>query len=364
MRPDLYSLVEQYFALGNHRTGGEADAATISWISDLLAAKGLSVRHEPVPYQAWLGMSTLTVDGSPVDHLAVPYEFDGSINSDTAPVVEFDPVYGGFPTLLDDAIAAASRDHPGKPAVLATTHRYGALVAVNRLIGPGSQTPTFLVGTADLDRLRNGEIRAQLRAERAAAVATNVVARNDVDGQPVLITTPLNGWFGCAGERGTGIAVLVDLVDRLADIPLVVVASTGHELGHFGIDEWVRNATWKPRGTIHIGASVAALDVLPDGTRWLARTRSARTSVGPDAGTPMAQALFPAYQGLEFEALNWLGEATSLDRLGSPLLSFSGAAADFHTPQDTPERATSPQSLGIVADAVVSTVRCFVEAID
>lgn len=363
MRPDLYSLVEQYFALGDHRTGGHADAAIAAWVSELLVTRGLSVQHQNVAYQAWVGTSALTVDGSPIDHLAVPYEFDGVVDAIAAPVVEFDPVYGGFPTLLDDAIAEVSRAHPGKPVVLATSHRDGALVAVNRLIEPGSQVATFLVGTKDLPRLEGRDVRAELRSARQPGAATNISAHNQIDGQPLVITTPMNGWFGCAGERGTGIAILIDLIERFADVPVEVVVTAGHELGHFGVDQWVRGQTWKPRGIVHIGASVAALDIFPDGSHQLASTRSARTNLDPIAGAPMAEALLPAYSNLEFETVNWLGEATALARLGSPILSFSGAAADFHTPHDTPERATSPQALGVVADAIAASVECFLDAI-
>ena len=76
------------------------------------------------------------------------------------------------------------------------------------------------LNTADTVRLR-------LDAWTEPAII-NLEARNGLEA--VLITTPLTGWFGCAGEQGTGVAVLLDLVERFADRPLLVLATGGHEL--------------------------------------------------------------------------------------------------------------------------------------
>jgi len=235
---------------------------------------------------------------------------------------------------------------------------------VNRVPGRGSGFPTVLVAGRDHDRLAGAEIDLHIDARVAPGRSATVVARSRAAARtgaarPLLLTTPLTGWFRCAGERGTGIAVLLELVERLADRPVVVVATTGHELDHLGARQWLPTADLEPDAVVHLGASIGVEEDAPDGTRRLAETRRAMTTLDEAEAAPIAEVLEAARLPLAASSDSWIGEAEVFSALGVPLLSISGAGVDFHTPGDLPERVTSPEAMRRVADAVVEAVHLF-----
>lgn len=151
--------------------------------------------------------------------------------------------------------------------------------------------------------------------------------------------------------------MLLHLVTALADLPLLVLATGGHELGWFGANQWVDDAPDPAIAVVHVGASAAVLDPGCGPDRPLARTRVALTSLTAAAASPIETALAPTRMMFRSGADSWLGEGQAFCRLGVPLLSMSGAGRDFHCPEDTPDRATSPAALATVADAVAAAAR-------
>ena len=89
-------------------------------------------------------------------------------------------------------------------------------------------------------------VRLRLRAGLVPGRTANIEVGNGQPGRRLVLTTPLNGWFGAAGERGAGITVLRHVAERLADRPLTVVATGGHELGCLGAYAWVDRCTEPP----------------------------------------------------------------------------------------------------------------------
>ena len=67
----------------------------------------------------------------------------------------------------------------------------------------------------------------------------NIVARfrsADSTDQALVLTTPVSGWFNCAGERGCGIAIALILAEKLsAHCNVDLLLASGHELGFAGI---------------------------------------------------------------------------------------------------------------------------------
>jgi len=355
MSDALFRLVSEYHSLGHHRTGSTVDHSTAAWFAEQLTDRGLSVRSERVPYDAFTSDSTLTLDGEEIDHLVVPYEWTGSLTSAVVDYRSFDPRSGGVGDVLDAELA---NQKAGVPLVLSTEHPNGALVGVNRSIRDGSGVPTVLIAGRHHGRATTADRRLDLHARRDPGFTHNVIATNQhyAEGEPsLLLTTPLTGWFGCAGERGTGIAVLLALVEQLSHLPLYVVATGGHELDFFGADRWLETSAAAPRCVVHVGASVAVLEGNPDeaGTdRPLASTRMAFTNQSVCSSSDIASALEPANLAVIADTDRWLGEGTVFSKLDVPILSMVGAGIDFHTPEDTPERVTSPEALSVVANAV------------
>ncbi len=353
----LYELVEQYTALGPHRTATPGDAATVDWLGELLAARGLEVRRQPVPFTRWVASSSLTAGSAEIEHLPLPYCWTGEIDTDDVHLASFDPRHGGFPEVVDEPLAAAR--HAGRRAVvLATQHPNGSLVGINRhdLALHPAGLPAVLVAGRDAARCGTGPLRLTMRAGLEPVTTTNLLARSGPTGRPLVLTTPLTGWFGCAGERGTGIAVLAHLVERFAHLPLMVVATGGHELGFLGAHHAVTALQADPVAVVHLGASLGVEATGPDGVRRPASGRHAMTNIDDTAAGPLAAALAPANLPLRSRPDRWVGEGQLWHTTGLPLLSISGAAVDFHTPEDLPDRVTSPATMATTAAAIGDAV--------
>jgi hypothetical protein len=105
-------------------------------------------------------------------------------------------------------------------------------------------------------------------AARIETTAANVVAR--VQGRerslpPFAVLTPRSGWWNCAGERGGGLAIWLELARCFAKEPLrrdvVFLATTGHELGFLGIQRFLErdpDLAADARLWIHLGANIGA----------------------------------------------------------------------------------------------------------
>ena len=359
---DLYRIVCDYAALGHHRSGTGRGQATVEWFMELVSDLG-EVTAEAVEFERYDTSSELTADGRPIDHLALHYEFFGDIDTSDVAVRRLDPQSGGYPQVADKLIDETKR--AGREAlVIATDHPDGELVAINRdLAAPASGLATVLVAGRHYDTLTSSALRLRLDARLAPGRTVNVEVSNDRPGRRLVLTTPLHGWFGAAGERGTGIAVLRHVAERLADRPLTIIATGGHELGYLGAFRWVERRLEPPACVVHLGASVAVESRAADGSRRLIDSRIGMTNLSEAAARAVTAALGDAGIGLRYDVDSWLGEGEAWSRLGVPVLSTTGAGPDFHTPMDTPERATSPDALATVAAAMARGAAAFHDAV-
>jgi Iap family predicted aminopeptidase len=372
MRPgrtpdELFELVCAYEALGLHRTGSKVDRATVNWLAEQLKICGFTVREDAVPFVGWESDVVLMVGGIETHCLAVPYEWEGLIDTTSVAVVDLDAGLGGDISVIAEPVRQARAD--GFDAVVfATRHPSGFLRAINRpLNAEATDFPVFLVGGGQLAALQSSVVHIRASAQTVAASTTNVVADNGGTGPRLMLTTPLTGWFRCAGERGTGVAVLLDLVTRLSDdVAITVVATGGHELGCFGahsfVDTWMQNGALHDSGItsiMHIGASVAVETRGPQG-RLLIATRRSMTSVNESESMTLREALSPIGLALASSPTTWIGEAQAWQHFGLPLVSITGAGNHFHTPEDRAFDVTSPAALGTVADAITNAARALI----
>jgi hypothetical protein len=105
-------------------------------------------------------------------------------------------------------------------------------------------------------------------AERVQAKAfnvTTVVPGTDEGLAPLVVMTPRSGWWWCASERGGGVACWLEIMRTIraarAARDVLFVASSGHELGHLGLDAFIdRRAGLVPaaKAWIHLGANIGA----------------------------------------------------------------------------------------------------------
>ena len=190
-------------------------------------------------------------------------------------------------------------------------NRHKAIICVTRGGRPGlcpSNADFFLQPfgppTLQLSDEHAGWLQEQIRTgaeatvfadvKRTPATAFNVtttVAGSDRSLPPLVIMTPRSGWYWCASERGGGIACWLELIRDLRQAKpardVVFVASSGHELGHLGINAFVdrrpgivsRSVAW-----MHLGANIGAANAVV-----AQPAANPTTAAAPSASLPAAR---------------------------------------------------------------------------
>jgi hypothetical protein len=349
-------VIRQYSAQGFHRTGTAVDRRSGEWLIDEVRAIGVAAAPEWFtlerldPLDARLLVGLRQIDGLPL--------FDGSFTDATGIRGRLGPI--GSDAEIGLVEAAPNTAGAGPLGEARKQQRHRAIVCVTRGGRPGlcpnnadsflkPYGPPVLQVTSDesaaLNDLaqRGTEITLIASATRTTATAFNVVStiRSKRPEQPPLVVmTPRSGWYSCASERGGGIACWLDLIRvlfaRRPNRDVIFVASSGHELGHLGIDTFV---TQRPQvvtnslGWIHLGANIGA----------------ALRPAAPASPGMTIQASDDAFEGVLSGALESqklavgrrvprgtvpAGEAEVVHRGGGRYVSAIGTNALFHNPAD------------------------------
>jgi len=210
------------------------------------------------------------------------------------------------------------------------------------------------------------------RYERNVA-GRNVVARLGAGKGPVIVvSTPMTGWYSCVCERGPGIANFLALARTVAaeqrPDDFVFVATAGHEIGHGGMELFLKQGAPPPRDTlawVHLGASNACYawsngpqgfvreDRVDDALRAIVLSPSAQALVGETFADIKASRLVAEKQAV--------GELRDVHAAGYPnFFGVAGLHRFFHTPSDD-LRPTSPEILEPVGRAFADAVRKVME---
>jgi hypothetical protein len=356
----LYRTVVDYCALGEHRSGTEVDRRTIDWMAaELARIPGTVVERHPYTFPRYDARWSVHVDDEPVESIPLFYEGAGTLRSRRPVTAAVRVAAGSFVPDLEPIAKQAVAD--GRDAaVIATVALGGPLQAVNRTpppAGKASGLPTLCVAESLAPRLAQARVEVELDARIVAGESANLLARvgPGPDARRVLLTTPLSGWFQCAGERGTGIAVCLEVAHALATdgVPLLIAVNNGHELMGYGARLHLA-AGIEARGIFHFGASVASGERDASGqlSRLARGVRLAGTLLREGDRALLEQAFAPLGRRVEVptEAQRrdpgwWRGESRAYSAAGLPLVSMAGGHYLHHAPQDTPENATTPQLL-------------------
>jgi hypothetical protein len=358
-----------------HRTGTPVDAQTISWFAKQLENRGGKVERQLFTFDRFEGTSTITIDGREVASMPLFYEGVGEVQTDTPFVAAVNAMAGDRNSkALLDAIAQANASG-AKAAVIATENPFGLLQTPNREPKIASGLPTVLVSGSAVAALRSGKINLRYSANIVRGESANVVATfGDTSDKPIVIATPLSGWFECAAERGTGVAVALGLAQRLApNHPVTVVGAPGHEiLHHVGLEAFLERNKLDPAIVIHLGANVAlgtkdpktgqirlAPDI-DDPAKLQSAGRTLFVRMLPQAFATLRPVLAEADLPAVLNPPKWNGEGELwADAVRSPLMSFTGGGPLFHTPGDVPDEVTGPMRLNTVYLALGKAIDVF-----
>lgn len=333
----LLADVAQHASLGPQRTGTPASAAGLAWLEARLGAAGYRLRRLTLPAeQVTLGAVSLSLGGAVLTDLfplwpVVPTP-DGGLRGALAPAGEAGPgdialvrlphdprasVY--LPGHLARLRAAAARQ-PAAMLVI-TDHPTGLPVALNvndrRPFHPG--VPMVVAGSREADRLERAAsdrepVVLRLEAEtRPGADHTLIAEAGQAEVPAIVISTPRNGWFAAGGERGSGIALALELAARLPrarpDRRIVLLFTSHHELGAAGMRAALTDPALAPErvsGWLHIGANAAVREIgwSDDGPRLGAEPSRARgLAVSPEQ-MPAASAAFGDLPGFDLVPLD------------------------------------------------------------
>ena len=199
----------------------------------------------------------------------------------------------------------------------------------------------------------NLDVNVVAHATRQGAQAFNVVS--DIRGAdpalpPVCVMTPRSGWHANASERGGGLACWLETMRAVVDArprrTVKFLASSGHELGHLGLHDYLtRNPTlardafaWVHFGA-NIGTSTGDIGMTPSDDRL---RDAALRAFAPHGLDKIRQAA----------AIQVFGEAATISEAGGRFISFIGSNAWFHNPGDLWPDAVDIQAVARFARAV------------
>lgn len=369
----LYKLVEEYSEMGYHRVGTQVDSATNDWFAKELKQRGGTVSRQAFEFDRYKSDATVTLNNKLIPSIPLYYEGIGSVQSNTPFTASCIIKEKDRTSDAANAAIAKAKKAQAEIAVIATVNKLGELAVPNRYPKIGSGLPVVLVPGRYAEELKNGTINVEFDAEIVQGISENIVAafNNPKQIKPIIVTTPLSGWFNCAGERATGIAVALQLAEKLAEeYPVIVVGAPGHEiLHHIGVESFLANNKIDASLIIHLGANVATgIKDTATGKLKLAPGVS-NPNLIPDAGRAafvrMDKTKFSAIalslEKIELTAVlnppHWNGEAALWSEYSTaPLMSFTGIAPIFHTPSDIPENATNAELLQEVYEAIYNSI--------
>ena len=359
--------IRAYERLGIHRTGWGADDAAAHWLVEELAAIGIEGRVEEFEFpqlhirRAELRIGGRTLPGVPLydagitgrEGISAPLANapDGTLPADGGPVIAVWELAQSDTRRLTPAVyetleSLAAAGAVGVVMVMGDEHGEPVLRNAERPDDPLA-LPVLQVAPKDIGEGLRGEGTLVIDAERRPGTALNVaaeIAGTDLSLAPVVLMTPKSGWYTCAAERGGGLAIWLAIAEAVAKQPgqrtLNLIASSGHELHHYGLDAWLDGPTGVPAQDahvwIHLGASIGA-------KRGEGRVGGADEELMALAKQALAE------QGIEREPMavgfSGYGEARNIAERGGRYISLLGGHPYFHSPNDLFEKAVDAEAL-------------------
>ena len=350
MRQRIGAIIHAYEEQGFHRTGTAVDRLSGEWLANEVRQLGLEPAQEEFSFnRVDIIHASLAVNGHRVDGLPL---FDGGFTSSAG-------ITGSLGHLGSDASIGLTEIPPNASEAGALGdarrhNRHQAIAVVTRgahsgfcpsnadsfrcPFGPpvlqiASDAASFLADCARQGA--KGTLTAQV--ERTPAQAFNVTASiSGIDecAAPLVVMTPRSGWWSCASERGGGLACWLEIMRAVRDEKparnVLFVASSGHELGHLGLDAFTqRRSGLVPcaKAWIHLGANIGAAqgpaNVLQASDDEMDQTMTvAMTEAGLRIDRRHPRGTAP------------LGEARNIHREGGRFISIIGRNNLFHNPDD------------------------------
>ncbi len=299
----LQAVLERYVAFGDKASGGPGDIASGAWLEAELTRAGYACRRQAfeAPYFE-VRQASLACGGakSPVipqaivaptgpEGLTAPLRLASAPGDLTGAIALVVLPFKRWTGLADPQVSrplAEALERGAAGVVLIATGPTGEAIALNvSTHRPPVERPVAILAPKDaapfVAAAAGGKTATLIldgQGGRAARrPAFNLIAHLDRQADKTLvISTPRSGWFGCAAERGSGLAIWLWLAQGLARtnhrVNIELLATSGHEYEYLGGEHFLAEAAPPPAATklwVHIGASAAARDWHELGPRLL-----------------------------------------------------------------------------------------------
>jgi hypothetical protein len=342
-------LIRVYEEQGHHRTGTDVDRISANWLADAVRQIGAEPVLEEFPLSRVDPVdASLAVDGRRIEGLPLfdggftaAAGIEGALGGLNAPIGFFEVVAPN--TQEAGALGEARRQNRHRAIIVITCGARPGFCPSNadsflRPFGPpvlqvASEEAPFIAVSAR----RGAQAVLTAHVKRVQTEALNVVAvvpGTDKSLAPLVVMTPRSGWWWCASERGGGLACWLEIMRAMqAAKPardVLFVASSGHELGHLGLDAFMaRRPGLVPaaKAWIHLGANIGAaqgpgnhLQASDDEMESMLAEAMTKTGLAIDGR--LARGAVPR------------GEAENVHRGGGRYISIIGSNALFHNTGD------------------------------
>jgi hypothetical protein len=283
----LFSTVQKFVSLGEHRTGTPVDLATSDWLGKELGSYGYDVKYLDVPIRQFFpekvylssGKETIkafplwwvnekierTVTGTLVDASDAKANYKSNIALIHLPLKN----QKANPKIYIDSIINLGV----KGIVAITNNQSGEIEAYNTNKDQEPwKVPIILIAPKDSTKalafVKNGKpVTLAINGTFKDVKGRNVYGTIGNGEKYIVVSTPISGWFTCGGERGSGIAIWLSLAKWVASekskYTFVFTGNSGHEHAFKGAHEYLeQNAppVEKTHLWIHFGAGAATLE--------------------------------------------------------------------------------------------------------
>lgn len=370
-RERIADVFRMYHLLGSHRTATGPDHETAEWLLGEVSKRGAEESPREFPLDR-VDLRAAFLEASGTRREALPF-FDGGFTSPEGVRGRIGREGSGAPVVLVALDQAAISSEGRSIAALRRNPAVTAIVAITDGGNPGLcpsnavdflkpyGAPVLQVSSTAREWVEGlaqagAEVRVVANVGRTKTTATNVLAT--VRGRrpelpPVIVMTPRSGWYQSVSERGGGLACWLEIMQSVADVrperTVRFIASSGHELGHLGLDRFLESeaglitaaAAW-----VHLGANIGAAD---------GRTRL--QSSADDVEAIAVKAMEAAGARIDARVPRGTvpgGEARNIHVGGGRYVSLLGSGPWFHNPFDL-----WPQAVDL--DAVVKYAQATTE---
>ncbi len=384
-------VLEAYQSFGDKASGGPGDTVSGEWLEGELRAMGYACLRQTYDVPAYEGEALLTCGTATADLIPQAIVLPTSASGVSGPIYVAGPGKGGAGVALvilpharwssivgaiGQRVTAAFNAGAGA-VVVVTTGPTGEALALNappdksRFKGPVAVMAPKDAGPF-LRAAERGEmatLRMPGRSFRRPAFNVTATLKTGA-AKTLVISTPRSGWFGCAGERGSGMAAYVLLVGWAAraklPVDIALISTSGHEYENAGGERFIHELAPKPDQTalwVHLGANVAARDWHERGAALtpLPSADPQRFMLASPALLPAAQSAFAGLPGLEqpypADPAQAAGELGNILRAGyNPAIGIFGGHR-FHHARADDLRCVSPALIPPVVEAFKKVIR-------